>query len=111
MDPFWQALVLRAFQIKYGYPIELSPDEIYREFQKRYNLALKMKESSGSGLSWTELLEGFHFHDPGETRTERERRRSAIKGLAAAAGCSPVELDLQAEEYLAQLEVIWIQEG
>jgi hypothetical protein len=49
--------------------------------------------------------------EPGETEAERKRRRSAIESLATAAGYSAMELDLLAEEYLARLEVRWIQEG
>jgi hypothetical protein len=106
-----QALVQLAFQIKYGYSTELSADEIFQEFQKRYNLALDMRQGPDSDLSWTKILEGVPLlEDPGETETERERRRSAIKSLAAGAGYSPAELDLLAEEYLARLEVHWIQE-
>jgi hypothetical protein len=104
------ALVQRAFQIKYGYPTEFSADEIFQEFQKRYNLALNIRQGPASDLSWVKILEGVSLlEDPGETETERERRRSAIKCLAVAAGYNPVELNLLAEEYLARLEVHWIQ--
>jgi len=112
MNLLTPALVQRAFQIKYGYPTELSADEIYQEFEMRYNLALDMRQSPESDLSWTKILEGVSLiEDPGQTETERERRRSAIKRLAVAAGYNPVELDLLAEEYLARLEVRWIQEA
>jgi hypothetical protein len=105
-------LVQRAFRIKYGYPTVLSAGEIYQEFERRYNLALDIRRTSGSELSWTKTLEGMSLlKEPGETEAERKRRRSAIEGLATAAGCSAMELDLLAEEYLARLEVRWIQEG
>jgi formiminotetrahydrofolate cyclodeaminase len=105
-------LVRRAFQIKYGYPTELSADEIYQEFERRYNLALDVRQTSGSDLSWTKILEGMSLlKEPAETEAERARRRSAIQTLATAAGYPPLELDLLAEEYLARLEVRWIREG
>ena len=105
-------LIQRAFRIKYGYPTELSAGEIYQEFERRYNLALDIRRTSGSELSWTKTLEGISLlKEPGETEAERKRRRSAIESLATAAGYSAMELDLLAEEYLARLEVRWIQEG
>jgi hypothetical protein len=54
---------------------------------------------------------------PTPARTEpRPTRASPYRSLlnsclATAAGCSAMELDLLAEEYLARLEVRWIQEG
>ena len=56
---------------------------------------------------------GRHFiiERAGETGAQRKRRRSAIERLATAAGYSAMELDLLTEEYLARLEVRWIQEG
>jgi len=112
MNLLAQALVQRAFQIKYGYPTEFSAEEILQEFQKRYNLALNMRQGLESDHSWAKSIDGLSLlEDPGETETERERRQSAMKRLALAAGYSPVELDLLAEEYLARLEVHWIQEG
>ncbi len=105
-------LIQRAFRIKYGYPTELSADEIYQEFEKRYNLALDIRQIPGSDPSRTKTLEGISLlKGPGETEAERKRRRSAIEKLARAAGCSAAELDLLAEEYLARLEVRWIHEG
>jgi hypothetical protein len=112
MNLLAQALVQRAFQIKYGYPTEFSAEEIFQEFQKRYNLALNMRQDPQSDHSWAKIIDGLSLlEDPGETETERERRQSAMKRLAVAAGYSPAELDLLAEEYLARLEVHWIQEG
>jgi hypothetical protein len=106
------ALVQRAFQIKYGYPTELSADEIYQEFERRYNFALKLRQGPGSDLSWSKTLEGISLlGDRRATRAERTRRRCEIASLAVEAGYSLAELDLLAEEYLARLEVRWIQEG
>ena len=105
-------LIERAFRIKYGYPTEFSAGEIYQEFERRYNLALDIRRTPGSDLSWTKTLEGMSSpKQPGETETKRKRRRSAIESLATAAGYSAMELDLLVEEYLARLEVRWIQEG
>jgi hypothetical protein len=105
-------LVQRAFQIKYGYPTELSADQIYREFERRYDRALNVRQTPGSDLSWTRILEGTSsLKEPGKTEAERKKRGSAIQKLAAAAGYSPMELDLLAEEYLAHLEVRWIRAG
>jgi len=105
-------LIQRAFRIKYGYPTELSADQIYQEFERRYNLALDIRQTPGSDLSWSRTLEGISLMEgPGETEAERKRRRFAIESLATAAGYSKVELDLLAEEYLSRLEVSWIQKG
>ena len=52
-------LIQRAFRIKYGYPTELSADQIYQEFERRYNLALDIRRTPGSELSWTKPLEGI----------------------------------------------------
>ncbi|MBV8640261.1 MAG: hypothetical protein JO070_02665 [Verrucomicrobia bacterium] len=105
-------LVKRAFQIKYGFAHDLSLDQIYQEFERRYNLALILRQSPGSDHSWTKIIEGVSsLEDPEEVKVERERRRSEIATLATAAGYSPVELDLLSEEYLARLEVRWIHEG
>ena len=112
MNVLTPELVQRAFRIKYGYPTELSADEIYQEFERRYNLALNFRQNPGNDFSWTKILEGMSLlEEPKETETERQRRRSAIERLAATAGYSSVELDLLAEEYLSRLEVRWIQEG
>jgi hypothetical protein len=111
MNLLAQALVQRAFQIKYGYPTEFSAEEILQEFQKRYDLALNMRQGPQSDHSWAKIIDGLSVLEDPETETERERRQSAIKRLAVAAGYSPAELDLLAEEYLARLEVHWIQEG
>jgi len=105
-------LVQRAFQIKYGFAHDLSIDQIYQEFERRYNLALTLRQRPGNDHSWTKIIEGVSsLEDPEEIKAERERRQSEIAKLAAAAGYSPVELDLLSEEYLARLEVRWIHEG
>ena len=105
-------LVKRAFQIKYGFARDLSIDQIYQEFERRYNLALSLRQRPGNDYSWTKIIEGVSsLEDPEKIKAERERRQSEIAKLAAAGGYSSVELDLLSEEYLARLEVRWIYEG
>lgn len=105
-------LVLRAFQIKYDYPRNLSIGEIYHEFERRYNVALNLRQSSEVDRSREKILEGISLTaDPAGNQAECKRRRSEIASIAAAVGCHPTELELLAEDYLAQLEVRWIQEG
>ena len=102
-------LLKRAFQIKYGFAQDLSIDQIYQEFERRYNLALSLRQRRGNDYSWTKIIEGVSsLEDPEEIKAERERRQSEIAKLAAVAGYSPVELDLLSEGYLARLEVRWI---
>jgi hypothetical protein len=105
-------LVQRAFQIKYGFAHDLSIDQIYQEFERRYNLALTQRQGPGNDHLWTKIIEGVSsLEDPEEIKAERVRRQSEIARLAAGAGYSPVELDLLSEEYLARLEVRWMHEG
>ncbi len=99
-----------AFLIKYGYAWDLAPDEIYAQFRQRYDQAERLRRRSATPQQILMAIEGFPA-DASEENTfwERAIRKYRLEKLCAEHGLSAIEADLLAEEYIARLELQWIQ--
>ena len=99
-----------AFLIKYGYARDLAPDEIYAQLRQRYDQAESLRRRSATPQQILMAIEGFPAEATEEdTFWERVIRKNRLEKLCAEHGLSTTEADLLAEEYIARLELQWIQ--
>ncbi|MBV8279955.1 MAG: hypothetical protein JO170_32465 [Verrucomicrobia bacterium] len=99
-----------AFLIKYGYAPDLAPNRIYAQVRQRYDQAEELRRRSATPQQILLAIEGFP-PDASEEDTfwERVIRKYRLEKLCAEHGLSAIEADLLAEEYIARLELQWIQ--
>jgi len=99
-----------AFLIKYGYDPELVPEQISKEFARRYDYAGKLRRRNASLHRILMVIEGMPEDATEEDALwERVMRKHRLETLCANHGLSLLEGDLLAEEYVARLEVQWIE--
>src|ERR1700737_216637 len=102
-------LVRRAFLIQYGYTPDLAENEIWLEFQRRYDHAQTLLRQNAHFRHLMLVIEGMAANvGENEAFWEREIRKRKIQRLCNENGLSALELDLLAEEYVAHLELRWI---
>jgi hypothetical protein len=103
-------LVRKAFLTKYGYPPDLTYEEILCEFQKRYDHAQALRLTNGGVHRVMLVIEGIAENSAkGEASLEREVRKLKLERLTAESGYGATELDQLVEGYAARLEAEWIQ--
>jgi hypothetical protein len=101
-----------AFLIKYGYDPDLVPDQISKEFGKRYDYAGKLRRRNASLHRIVMVIEGMHEDATAEEAFwERVMRKHRLEVLCKKNGVSLIEGDMLAEEYIARLEMRWIEGG
>jgi hypothetical protein len=105
-------LVRRTFLIQYGYAPNLAENEVWFEFQSRYDRAQALLSQNADFRHLMLVIDGM-AEDVGENEAfwEREIRKRKIQRLCDENGLSALELDLLIEEYVAHLEVRWIRDG
>jgi hypothetical protein len=103
-------LVRKAFLTKYGYPPDLTYEELLCEFQKRYDHAQALRLTNGGVHRVMLVIEGMAESSAKEEASlEREARRLKLQGLTAESGYGVTELEQLVEGYAARLEAEWIQ--
>ena len=103
--------IRQAFLTKYGYSPDLTYQEILREFQKRYNLAQRLRQQHAGLHKVLLVIEGMDEGPLHEAALrEREVRKLKMTRLTAANGFGITELDQLVEGYAARLEAEWIQQ-
>jgi hypothetical protein len=103
-------LVRKAFLTKYGYPPDLTYEEILSEFQKRYDHAQALRLTKGGLHQVMLVIEGMsESSDQEEVSQERETRKQQMEQLIAESGYGAAELDQLVEVYASRLEAQWIQ--
>lgn len=103
-------LVRQAFLTKYGYPIDLTYDEITREFQRRYDHAQQVRQENAGLHRIMLIIEGMAEESAtADASHERQLRSRKIKLLTEESGYGAIELDLLAEGFASRLEAEWIQ--
>jgi hypothetical protein len=103
-------LVRKAFLTKYGYPPDLTYEEIVSEFQKRYDHAQALRLTEGGLHRGMLVIEGIAESSAKEAASlEREARHRKMEGLSAETGYGTTELEQMVEGYASRLETVWIQ--
>jgi hypothetical protein len=103
-------LVRKAFLTKYGYPPDLTYEEIVSEFQKRYDCAQALRLIEGGSHRGMLVIEGMdESFAKGAVSLEREARQRKMEGLSEGTGYGITELDQMVEGYASRLETVWIQ--
>jgi hypothetical protein len=103
-------LIRKAFLTKYGYPPDLTYEEIVSEFQKRYDHAQALRLTN-CGLHRSMLvIEGMAESSANEEASfERQVRKLKIARLTVESGYGITELDQLVEGFAGRLEAEWIQ--
>jgi len=103
-------LVRKAFLTKYGYPPDLSYDEILREFERRYDRAQTLRRENAGSHRIMLVIEGMADSAATEEASlEREVRKLKMERLTKESGYGVTELDQLVEVFAERLEVEWIQ--
>jgi hypothetical protein len=99
-----------AFLIKYGYDPDLAPEQISEQFRRRYDYAGELRRENASLHRILMVIEGMP-----EDATEEDAfwvrviRKHELEILCTRHGVSLIEGDMLAEEYIARLEMLWIE--
>jgi hypothetical protein len=103
-------LVRKAFLTKYGYPPDLSYDEILCEFHRRYDQAQALRYENAGLHRIMLIIEGIaESAAKEEASLEREVRKLKMERLTKNSGYGASELDQMVEGFAARLEAGWIQ--
>jgi hypothetical protein len=103
-------LIRQAFLTKYGYPPDLTYDEILREFNRRYDHAQTVRYQNAGLHRIMLIIEGMaESAAKEEASLEREVRKLKIEQLTENSGYGFAELDQLVEGFAARLEAEWIQ--
>jgi hypothetical protein len=103
-------LIRKAFLTKYGYSQNLTYDEIFSEFQRRYDQAQVLRQENAGLHRIMLIIEGMAESSAKEDASrEREDRKLKIGYLTEESGYGAAELDQLVEGLAERLEGEWIQ--
>lgn len=103
-------LIRKAFLTKYGYSLDLTYDELLREFQGRYDHAQALRLLNAGSHKIMLIIEGIAESSAKEEASlEREVRKLKIERLTKESDYGVTELDQLIEGFAQRLEVEWIQ--
>jgi hypothetical protein len=103
-------LVRKAFLTKYGYPPDLTYDELLREFQSRYDHAHALRLQNAGSHQIMLIIEGIaEGSAKAEASLERQVRKLKIERLTKESDYGLTELEQLVEGFAQRLEVEWIQ--
>jgi hypothetical protein len=102
--------VRKAFLTKYGYPPDLTYQEILSEFQERYDHAQALRLTKGGLHRVMLVIEGMPENSgQEEVALERETRQQQMERLTVESGYGAAELEQLVEVYASRLEAEWIR--
>lgn len=103
-------LIRKAFLTKYGYALNLTYEEILREFRRRYDRAQVLRQENADPQRIMLLIEGMAENSAKEeVLREHQARKLRIQNLTMESGYGATELDQLVEGLAERLEVEWIQ--
>jgi hypothetical protein len=101
--------VVQVLSILYGFPLDLTEEDLYSRFEARYNKAIEAEQEDPILVQL--ILEGFEpSGDQSHFVSERERRRQAAESYCHCRGMNFLELELLSHELIARFETRWLRQ-